>query len=169
MEPPGLKGKGVIRGGFGMGYNRMPNSVFLNSRGNPPFFARFGLCCGNPGDPFNGGRILYALGSSNSPTSFPANPVLGQGINPTTGTPNGGPVEIYGGYQDFPTANVLRYSVEGQYELPFKMVATLGYQGSSGNDFTRLVNLNFVYPQINDAAFNAIYFPTPDVTTKYDG
>lgn len=168
-SPEGWKGKGVIRGGFGMGYNRMPNSVFLNSRGNPPFFARFGLCCGNPGDPFNGNRILYALGSSGSPTSYPANPVLGQGINPTTGTPNGGPVEIYGSYQDFPTANVVRYSVEGQYELPFKLVSTLGYQGSSGNDFTRLVNLNFVYPQINGAAFNAIYFPTPDVTTKYDG
>lgn len=168
-SPQGWKGKGVIRGGFGMGYNRMPNAVFLNSRGNPPFFARFGFCCGTPGDPFNGGRILYALGSSNSPTSYPANPVIGTGINPTTGTPNGGPVEIYGSYQDFPTANVVRYSVEGQYELPFKLVSTLGYQGSSGNDFTRLVNLNFVYPQINAAAFNSIYFPTPDVTTKYDG
>jgi outer membrane receptor protein involved in Fe transport len=168
-SPEGLKGKGVIRGGFGMGYNRMPNSVFLNSRGNPPFFARFGICCGNPGDPFVGGRILYALGSSNSPTSYPANPVLGQGINPTTGTPVGGAVEVYGAPQDFPTANVVRYSVEGQYELPFKLVSTLGYQGSSGRDFTRLVNLNFVYPQINGAAFNAIFFPTPDVTTKYDG
>jgi hypothetical protein len=168
-SPEGLKGKGVIRGGFGMGYNRMPNSVFLNSRGNPPFFARFGLCCGHQGDPFFGGRILYALGSSSSPTSYPANPILGSGINPTTGTPNGGPVEVYGSYQDFPTANVVRYSVEGQYELPFKLVSTLGYQGSSGNNFTRLVNLNFVYPQINGGAFNAIYFPTPDVTTKYDG
>jgi hypothetical protein len=152
-----------------MGYNRMPNAVFLNSRGNPPFFARFGICCGNPGDPYVGGRILYALGSSNSPTSYPANPVLGQGINPVTGTPIGGAVEIYGAPQDFPTANVVRFSVEGQYELPMNLVATLGYQGSAGRQFTRLVNLNFVYPQINDAAFNAIYFPTPDVDTRYDG
>lgn len=167
-SPHFWKDKGVIRGGFGMGYNRIPNSIFLNSRGNPPFFARFGICCGNPGDPFVGGRILYALGSSSSPTSYPANPVLGQGINPATGTPIGGSVEIYGAPQNLPTANVVRYSIEGQYELPYKMVATLGYQGSSGLNFIRLVNLNFVYPQINGAAFNAIYFPTPDVDTKYD-
>jgi len=168
-SPEGWKDKGVIRAGFGMGYNRMPNAVFLNSRGNPPFFARFGLCCGNPGDPFNGGRILYALGSSSSPTSYPANPVLGQGINPVTGTPIGGAVEIYGAPQDFPTANVVRFSVEGQYELPYKLSATLGYQGSAGQNFTRLVNLNFVYPLINEQAFNAIFMPTPDVDTRYDG
>ncbi|MDQ3749221.1 MAG: TonB-dependent receptor [Acidobacteriota bacterium] len=168
-SPAILNGKGVIRGGGGIGYNRLPNAVFLNSRGNPPFFARYGLCCGNPGDPFNGGRIIYAIGSSNSPTSYPTNPILGQGINPTTGTPRGGPVEIYGSPQEMPTAYVYRYSLEGQYELPYQLIGTLGYQGSAGRHFVRLVNLNFIYPVINTAAFNAIYFPTPDVNTNYNG
>ncbi len=168
-SPKMLKEKGVIRGGFGMGYNRLPNTVFLNSRGNPPFFARFGLCCGNPGDPFNGGRIRYALGTSGSPASYPANPILGQGINPATGTPVGGPVEIYGAPQDLPTAYVYRYSLEGQYELPYKLVGTLGYQGSAGRHFVRLVNQNFIFTQINTAAFNAIYFASPDVNTNYNG
>ena len=80
-----LREKGVIRGGFGIGYNRLPNAIFLNREGNPPFFARFGICCGNPGDLFNGGRILYAVGTGESPDSYPANPVLGQGINPDHG------------------------------------------------------------------------------------
>ncbi len=166
--PGYLKQKGVVRGGFGIGYNRLPNAVFLNSRGNPPFFARYGLCCGNPGDPYNGGRILYAIGSGNSPTSFPANPILGQGINPTTGGPIGGSVEIYGSQQDQPTAYVYRYSLEGQYELPYKLIGTLGYQGSVGHHFTRIVNQNFIYAQTNPAFF-AVYFPTPDVNTSYNG
>jgi hypothetical protein len=170
-SPGRFGGKGVIRGGFGIGYNRLGNSIFLNSRGNPPFLARFNVCCGNPGDPFAGGRILYALGSGNSPTSYPANPVLGQGINPSTGAPNGGSVEIYGSPQSQPTAYVYRYSLEGQYELPYKLIGTLGYQGSAGHKFVRLVNLNFIYPQsqVNTAAFFAVYFPTPDVNTNYNG
>jgi hypothetical protein len=167
-SPTMLKDKGVIRGGFGMGYNRLPNAIFLNSRGNPPFFARFGVCCGNPGDPFNGGRILYALGSSSSPLSYPANPVLGQGINPATGFPIGGAVEVYGGPQDLPTSYVYRYSLEAQYELPYKLVGTLGYQGSAGRHFVRLVDQNLVAPAFNPSA-TAIFFASPDVNTNYNG
>jgi len=166
--PKMFREKGVIRGGFGMGYNRIPNAIFLNSRGNPPFFARFGFCCGNPGDPFNGGRILYAIGSGNSPDSFPANPVIAQGIDPATGAPRGGPVEIYGAPQDLPTPYVYRYSLEGQYALPWRVVGTLGYQGSAGRHFIRLVNQNFIFPQTNPAFF-ATYFASPDVNTNYNG
>ncbi|HMJ07631.1 MAG TPA: TonB-dependent receptor, partial [Pyrinomonadaceae bacterium] len=167
-SPAMLKEKGVIRGGFGMGYNRIPNAIFLNARGNPPFFARFGICCGNPGDPFVGGRILYAMGANNSPDSYPANPVLGQGIDPATGAPRGASVEVYGSPQDMPTSYVYRYSLEGQYELPFKLVGTLGYQGSAGRHFVRLVNQNFIYAQTSPAFF-ASYFASPDVNTNYNG
>ncbi|MEP7076229.1 MAG: TonB-dependent receptor [Acidobacteriota bacterium] len=162
-----LKEKGVIRGGFGMGYNRLPNTIFLNSRGNPPSFARFNICCGNPGDPFAGGQILYALGANGSPDSYPRNPVLGQGINPTTGGPVSGSVEIYGAPQELPTAYVYRYSLEGQYELPYKLITTLGYQGSAGRHFVRLVNQNFIFSQTNPAFF-ATFFASPDVNTNYN-
>jgi hypothetical protein len=166
-SPGVLREKGVIRGGFGLGYNRIPNAIFLNSRGNPPFFARFGFCCGTPGDPFNGGRILYAIGGG-GPDSYPANPIIATGINPVTGAPNGGPVEIYGAPQDLPTSYVYRYSLEGQYELPFKMVGSLAYQGSSGRHFLRLVNQNFIFAQTNPSFF-ATYFGSPDVNTSYNG
>lgn len=167
-SPAMLHEKAVVRGGFGIGYNRLPNAIFLNARGNPPFFARFGICCGHTGEPFANGRILYAVGTSGSPDSYPANPVLGQGINPTTGGPIGGPVEIYGAPQNLPTSFVYRYSLEGQYELPYKLVGTLGYQGSAGRHFIRLVNQNFVFAQTNPAFF-ATYFATPDVDTNYNG
>ena len=41
----------MVRGGFGIYYQRVPDVLFANTRGNPPFFARFGLCCGNVGSP----------------------------------------------------------------------------------------------------------------------
>ncbi len=167
-SPEMFKDKLVVRGGFGIGYNRLPNTIFLNARGNPPNFARFGICCGHTGEPFANGRITYVLGSSNSPDSYPANPAFAQGINPTTGAPVCCSVEIYGSPQELPTASVRRYSLDAEYELPFKLIGTLGYQGSSGSNFVRLVNQNYIYPQTNPAFF-ATYFATPDVDTNYNG
>lgn len=170
-SPGLLKTKGVLRGGFGIGYNRIPNVVFLNSRGNPPFLARFGICCGTAvgdfGSPFVGGQILYALGSGRGPDSFPANPVLGGGINPATGAPRNGSVEIYGSPEEQPNAQSFRYSLEMQYQLPAKLVATVGYQGSSTRNLIRLVNQNFIFAQTNPSFF-AVYLPTPDVKSNYN-
>ena len=78
-------GRAVIRGGAGIQYNRIPNVLFANTRGNPPFFARNNICCGTAGpaggdgfgSPFVDGRFLYVLGATNSPLSYPINPLLG--------------------------------------------------------------------------------------------
>ena len=53
-----LENKAVIRGGFGVYYNRIPSVVFANAAGNPPFFARYNICCGTFDSPFAGGQIL---------------------------------------------------------------------------------------------------------------
>jgi hypothetical protein len=169
----GLEQKLVFRGGFGVSYNRIPDVVFSNTRGNPPFFARYQICCGTSASdfstPFNGGQILYALGSSNSPFSYPANPALAPGIDPATGAPKGLTVEIYGALPDTPTAYVYSYSFEGQYALPHNLTADVGYQGSRSRKLIRLVNQRFVQPVIpaNFFAF-AVYIPTPDVSANYN-
>ncbi|MBV8818793.1 MAG: TonB-dependent receptor, partial [Acidobacteriaceae bacterium] len=82
---PQKMNKLVVRGGFGMYYERIPDVLFANTRGNPPYFARYGICCGTVSSPFAGGQILYALGSSSSIYSYPANPALAVGIDPATG------------------------------------------------------------------------------------
>ncbi len=168
-----LQEKLVLRGGFGISYNRIPEVVFANTRGNPPFFARYGICCGTAatdfGSPFAGGQILYVLGTSSSPFSFPANPALAVGIDPITGSPPNRTVEIYGALPDTPTAYVYAYSLEAQYALPFRLTATLGYQGSSSHKLIRLVNQRFIQPVIPPDFFAfAVFIPTPDVNANYN-
>jgi hypothetical protein len=168
-----LQEKLVLRGGAGIYYNRIPEVVFSNTRGNPPFFARYSICCGTAatdfGSPFAGGQILYELGTSSSPFSYPPNPALAVGIDPATGTPPNRTVEIYGTLPETPVAYVYGYSLDAQYALPYRLTATVGYQGSSSHKLIRLVNQLFVQPSIpsNYFAF-AVYIPTPDVNANYN-
>ena len=169
----GLQEKMVIRGGAGVAYNRVPEIVFANARGNPPFFARYAICCGTAptdfGSPFAGGQILYTVGTSSSPFSYPANPALAVPLDPATGAPQGRTVEIYGARPDTPVAYVYTYSLDFQYALPYQLTATVGYQGSSSHKLIRLVNQLLVQPVIpaNYFAF-AVFIPTPDVNSNYN-
>ncbi len=162
----------VLRGGFGLIYNRIPMLEFANTRGNPPFFARYAICCGTSAadfsTPFNGGQILYALGANNSPFSYPANPALKMTFN-ANGIPNlvnGAQVEIWGAPADVPTPYAYTYSLEGQYELPKKLVADVAYQGSASRHLVRLVNERFFFT--DPGIFSNILFPTPDTNASYN-
>jgi hypothetical protein len=164
--PGAAGGRVVVRGGFGVFYDRIPNVLFSNTRGNPPFFARYNICCGVPDNPFAGGQILYTLGSNRSPFSYPVNPKLAGGIDPATGGPRSGAVEIYGAQQNTPNPYVYVYSLDTEYSLPAKFVASLGYSGSTGHRQIRLVNQNYLYT--NNPAFFAVYIPQPDVNSNYN-
>ena len=164
----------VLRGGFRVAYNRTPVVLYANARGNPPFFARFRICCGTSAQdfstPFNGGQILYALGANNSPFSFPTNPALALGINPATGFPNLRPgveaVEVYGAPAEVPTPYVYTYSLDAQYALPGNLTAELGYQGSASRKLVRLVNQRFFFA--DPGTLSGVFFPTPDTTASYN-
>jgi TonB dependent receptor len=156
----------VVRGGFGIYYQRVPNALFANSRGNPPSFARFTLCCGNAGSPFDNNQILYALGSDNSINGYPVNPALAVGIDPNTGAVLNRTVEVWGTQQNFPTAYAYVYSWNFDYALPGRIVASAGYQGSADHHLIRIVNQNYLYP--NNPAFGPVYFPQPDGNSNYN-
>jgi hypothetical protein len=172
-SPERFDNKLVVRGGGGIGFDRLPNALLANARRNPPNGSLFQTCCGTNGTtdtfgtPFVDGLITYVQSSDNSIFNYPANPLLGGGTNPNTGLPNSGAVEIYGTPQDLPDATVYRYSLEGQYELPHNLVATLGYQGSQGRHFVRILPIHITRPGSNPNIF-AAYFASPDVNSNYN-
>lgn len=176
--------KFVVRGGFGIMYNRQNDNIFANSREDNPDFYNFNLCCGTApapisfGTPYAGGQILYALGNGRTPYSYPANPALGTGVNPLTGTPNalggGTPpaVEVYGAWPNTPDAYTYLYSFETQTELAKGIVFTLGYQGAVSHHLIRLLDQNFLYNPAQGGLgpyFYAVYMPTPDANASYNG
>jgi len=180
-SPDQYNQKIVFRGGFGMYYNGIPEAVFDPARENPPFHAFESNCCGTAGvaidgfsgpfDPSCGSMhnmpcILYSLGSSDSPLSYPGNPALGGGIGPD-GFPLSCCVQVYFEPQHFRIPYVYGYSFETQVELPAKMIFTLGYQGSDSHHLGRIFDANLVYDgPVNKSIPN--YFIKPDVTANYN-
>jgi hypothetical protein len=164
-SPLALDQKLVVRGGFGVSYNRTPQVLFGNTRGNPPFFARYNICCGFPDTPFVGGKIAYVLGASQSPFSYPANPALAQGIDPTTGGVINNTVEIWATSPEFPNAYVYNFSLDTEYQLPYHVIAALGYQGSSSHKLIRIVDETLILP--TNPRFDPVFFLTPDVNANY--
>ena len=167
----------VFRGGFGMYYDPVPEAVFDPARENPPFHALEDNCCGTAGppfdgfgSPFDGGLILYRLGSSNSPLSFPGNPLLGGGIGPNNFPKNGGTAQVYFEPQNFRLPYVYGYSLETQLQLPAKTVLTIGYQGSDSHHLVRIFDANLVFdaPMGATVQSNPSFFIKPDVTANYN-
>ncbi len=135
----------VLRGGFGISYNRLYDNIFSDSRFNPPFAASGFLCCNDVGNP-TAQPILYAFGANNSPFSFPINPAFVNQFDPATGAIRGVLVDVVGTPPEVPTPYVYNYSVEMQYSLPFRFVASATYLGSSSHKLVRTVDLNRYYP-----------------------
>lgn len=203
----------VVRAGFGIFYDRLFTNLFNNARFNTPFSAAgVGLCCGTPTDPDGTGQILYAFGDPNAPLSYPANPALRGGIDPLTGgllnpsgpvTLPGGfvrrdiPVEINGAPRNLPNSYIYSYSLDFQYQLPYRIMTSLGYQGSMGRKLIRTIDINRYYPgdsfnclgcvnqkdAVQEATangtpitprltgnpnFDRIFFPLPDVNSSYN-
>lgn len=172
-SPERFDSKLVIRGGAGIGFDRLPNALLANARRNPPNGGLFEICCGTNGTtdgfgaPFVGGQITYVQSGDGTILGYPANPLIGGGLNPANGLPNLGSVEIYGTRRDLPDARVYRYSLEGQYELPLNLVGTLGYQGSQGRHFVRIEPIHITVPGSNPNIGPA-YFARSDVTSSYN-
>jgi carboxypeptidase family protein len=149
----------VIRGGAGIGYNRMEEAVTLNGRSNPPFVS--GLTA-------FGSNILYAVpGDPHQFDNWPSNPAAILTFDPTTNLPTGAAgLQIQGVQNPLPTPVTYRYSLLTQYDMGHDWIVTVGYQGSLSRHYTRqqLENLYFpLNPSI--ATFNLF---TNDVNGSYN-
>lgn len=174
-NPKMLDSKLVIRGGGGIGYDRLASALFSNVRFAPPNSARYSINNGRFDNPFNinlnatnNSGIIQFVGSTDGTIyGYPQNTSLGGGFG-ANGGPRIGQVEIYSSPKNLPNAFVYRYSMEAQYELPMKMVATLGYQGSLGKRFVRILPLHQIYASSSSPTFRLVYFASPDVSTSYN-
>lgn len=168
-NPKWLNGKAVVRGGFGIGYDRLASALFSNARFAPPNAARYSLCCGNSGNAgvTTSGTIQFVGSTDGTIYGYPQNSTIGGGFG-ANGGPNKGQVEVYSTPAELPNAYVYRYSLEAQYELPLQMVATLGYQGSLGRRFVRILPLHLIYSSTVAPTFRLVYFASPDVNTSFN-
>jgi hypothetical protein len=175
-SPMKYDNKIVVRGGFGIAYDRFDDDIFDNTRNNPPFVANYNICCGTEagafGSPFVHGQIAFSLGTSNNPLSYPANPVLATGLG-SNGLPifvPGGPYSppsIYANPTSMPIPYTYLYSLQMQQTLPANWVFTMGYQGSAGHHLSRIKNLAYFYPVQNPSVTN-IYSFTPDTNSSFN-
>ena len=161
----------VLRGGFGIAYNRMQEAVTLNGRFNYPLDVQFSVWGGS----LTGSNIFYAVANNAKDfTSYPSNPHAIEAPNPTTNLPACAPAtcaapSITAFDHNLPTPTVYRYSAETQYDLGSRWVATVGYQGSLSKNFTRQINnLNWLYPNNTNPAVSGVDFYTNDADGHYN-
>jgi hypothetical protein len=160
----------VVRGGFGIGFSGQEEATSLNGRNNPPFLSpAFNLsatACANPPTctAFTN-QVVY--GPNTFPTEthsfygYASNPFGLATFDPTTNLPVAGglnfaKIDLTGYPADWADTRSYRYSVEGQYDLGRRWVATLGYQGTATRNLTRQYNLNQFAYATQGVAFNDV-------------
>ena len=143
----------VLRGGFGINYNQNEIAILANGFGNPPNAVNKNFCCSTPTS--NTPGILYE-------TATNANSIFGYAPNPATITtfgPNNLPLTGVTSVTGFPsnpkTISNYHYSLDAEYQFPYSLVASLGYQGSQSRHL--LVQSNFnVIASAGGAALNPV-------------
>ncbi|HWT01088.1 MAG TPA: carboxypeptidase regulatory-like domain-containing protein [Pyrinomonadaceae bacterium] len=129
----------VIRGGFGIGYNRLPGSRLLESRFNPPFFASFFFDRAS-------GNIVYRTAADLNSFDYPPNPNATLTFDPNSGLPIGPSVGFNAVDQDVRNPIIYRFSADAEYEMGKGFIVSLGFQGSRGRSLPRPVPYNLLVP-----------------------
>ncbi len=149
----------VVRGGFGIAYNRMQQAVTLNGRSNPPLVTNVNAVCTDT-SLINCPGVLYA--ASSSPTNingYPSNPTAIATFGPNGLPTSGAALTITGIQQDLPTPLTYKLSLGVEHALTSRWILSVGYQGSLSRHYTRQNNLNWIYyPNLNPSISNFSFF-----------
>ncbi len=142
-QPKQSANKLVVRGGFGINYNQNEIAITANGNGNPPNAVQANFCCATPTANYPG--ILYQTASS-------INSIFGYAPNPATITKfgtnnlptNGQPIFVTGFPSNPKSISNYHYSLDTQYQLPYQLVASIGYQGSESRHLLVQSNYNVI-------------------------
>ncbi|HET6180462.1 MAG TPA: TonB-dependent receptor, partial [Candidatus Sulfotelmatobacter sp.] len=155
-SPGKYQGKVIVRGGFGVVFNRNSDVVFDNVRQDTPYSALATACCFfDPGPitgPPPGSNILYSLGANQQANSYPVNPAFSNGVAPDgalcsdAGCTTTNPVSLFGALPHEPNPYVYIFSLQTQLEPMKDLILTVGYQGSRSRKLVRTIDLNRIMP-----------------------
>ena len=136
-SPEIFHNKMVVRGGYGLNFNQEEIAISANANANPPVQGFYNFTFASPSNPgTNGADILYGI--SSSPTSLNgfasnSNTITAYNSNnlPTAGNAN---LFAFGNASTggLPTQYLHHYSLDTEYNINNWLVASLGYQGSTG-------------------------------------
>ncbi|MPY86294.1 MAG: carboxypeptidase regulatory-like domain-containing protein [Luteitalea sp.] len=150
----------VVRGGFGVGFTRSMGAVLMDMAANAPFLSTVNL---------QGDDILYEIPEDVSQFGeWPINPATVLDIDPETNLPTAGSQAVQIIEEDLATPTTYRYSLEAQYDLGARWVASVGYQGSQTRNYTRRYNLNWFFPDNLNPALTNVGYTTNDGDASYN-
>ncbi len=178
-QPKMLENKLVVRGGFGINYNQNEIAITANGYGNPPNAVQPNFDCPYP---YTGGTnsspdcagtgILYeTAGDIHSIFGYAANPAakatFGSNNLPLTGS-----IFVTGFPKNVNTITTYHYSLGFEYQMPYHMVAHLGYQGTASRNLITQYNYNVLAGAEGDAlnpSVNFLDYYDNRATSNYNG
>jgi hypothetical protein len=132
----------VIRGGFGINYNQNEIAILANGFGNPPNVVSKNFCCSTPTS--NTPGILYEAATDiHSLFEYAPNPATITTFG-TNNLPTSGVTSLTGFDPNPKTIVNYHYSLDTEYQFPWSVVATLGYQGGEYRHLLVQSNYNVI-------------------------
>lgn len=145
----GSKSKNVIRGGYGIAYDRMATVQTATYRTNPPLAATatLGLTYGT--------TFTYSLGDPSKPyLGYPIDPSLKLGMDSHNGI-SGVRVAIAAIDDNFKNPYTHNWFLGVQHQLPAQLVAEVSWIGSAGHHLVNISNVNrYNGDMLGDNTFN---------------
>jgi outer membrane receptor protein involved in Fe transport len=186
---PWGNGRVAVRGGYGIGYERLFNNSITNIRFNPPFYS---FAVANPANVASQARIPIAYGPMNPDGTFRNEPITITGENHNIGVQQGLNIvgNIIGWNPAFGTSQqslrvpdphtkdafTHNWFVGVQTELIWNLVVEANYIGNLGRHLGRLVDYNTIRGDLFDGkldrlnpGFGGINFRAMLARSEYHG